>query len=165
MISIELRRPPPRRQPRRPNLTAHNARITVGKVLRTMLARRIGGNILIFMTKALLSSTLRRQVLPLGDPRWGVGQTFAATTTITLLQTRVPEHMRGRVMSLNTLPIMDVPPTGRFPRGRTNLVNWCSSRGVSERRASGSVCSRVSHAAINTFSVTWCVKEQSNHLG
>ena len=47
----------------------------------------------------------------------GLGQTFAATTTITLLQTRVPGHMRGRVMSLNTLLIMGVRPVGDFPAG------------------------------------------------
>jgi MFS family permease len=47
----------------------------------------------------------------------GVGQAFAGTTTITLLQTRVPEHMRGRVMSLNTLLIMGVRPLGDFPAG------------------------------------------------
>jgi predicted MFS family arabinose efflux permease len=33
---------------------------------------------------------------------FGIGQTLAGTTTITLFQTRVPEQMRGRVMSLNT---------------------------------------------------------------
>jgi predicted MFS family arabinose efflux permease len=33
---------------------------------------------------------------------FGIGQTVAGTTTITLLQTRVPEQIRGRVMSLNT---------------------------------------------------------------
>jgi predicted MFS family arabinose efflux permease len=47
----------------------------------------------------------------------GVGQIFAAATTITLLQTRVPEPMRGRVMSLNTLLIMGVRPLGDFPAG------------------------------------------------
>lgn len=47
----------------------------------------------------------------------GLGQTFSATTTITLLQTRVPEQMRGRVMSLNTLLIMGVRPLGDFPAG------------------------------------------------
>jgi MFS family permease len=47
----------------------------------------------------------------------GVSQTFAATTTITLLQTRVPEQMRGRVMSLNTLLLMGVRPLGDFPAG------------------------------------------------
>jgi predicted MFS family arabinose efflux permease len=47
----------------------------------------------------------------------GVGQTFTGTTTITLLQTRVPEQMRGRVMSLNTLLIMGVRPLGDFPAG------------------------------------------------
>jgi MFS family permease len=47
----------------------------------------------------------------------GVGQSFTATTTITLLQTRVPEQMRGRVMSLNTLLIMGIRPLGDFPAG------------------------------------------------
>ena len=48
---------------------------------------------------------------------FGIGQTLAGTTTITLLQTRVPEHMRGRVMSLNTLLIMGIRPLGDFPAG------------------------------------------------
>ena len=48
---------------------------------------------------------------------YGIGQTLAGTTTITLLQTRVPEQMRGRMMSLNTLIIMGVRPLGDFPAG------------------------------------------------
>ena len=48
---------------------------------------------------------------------FGIGQTLAGTSTITLLQTRVPEQMRGRVMSLNTLLIMGVRPLGDFPAG------------------------------------------------
>jgi MFS family permease len=48
---------------------------------------------------------------------FGIGQTVAGTTTITLMQTRVPEQMRGRVMSLNTLLIMGVRPLGDFPAG------------------------------------------------
>ena len=48
---------------------------------------------------------------------FGIGQTLAGTTTITLLQTRVPEQMRGRVMSLNTLLIMGIRPLGDFPAG------------------------------------------------
>jgi MFS family permease len=48
---------------------------------------------------------------------FGAGQTFAGTTTITLLQTRVAEQMRGRVMSLNTLLIMGVRPLGDWPAG------------------------------------------------
>ncbi len=48
---------------------------------------------------------------------FGIGQTLAGTTTITLLQTRVPEQMRGRVMSLNTLIIMGIRPLGDFPAG------------------------------------------------
>jgi MFS family permease len=45
----------------------------------------------------------------------GLFQTGVAATTITLLQTRVPPGMRGRVMSLNTLLIMGVRPLGDFP--------------------------------------------------
>ena len=48
---------------------------------------------------------------------FGVGQTLVGTTAITLLQTRVPEQMRGRVMSLNTLIIMGLRPLGDFPAG------------------------------------------------
>jgi MFS family permease len=47
----------------------------------------------------------------------GLAQTLVATTTITLLQMRVPEQMRGRVMSLNTLLIMGLRPLGDFPAG------------------------------------------------
>lgn len=47
----------------------------------------------------------------------GVGQTFAGTSTITLLQTRVHEQMRGRVMSVNTLLVMGIRPLGDFPAG------------------------------------------------
>ena len=47
----------------------------------------------------------------------GVGQTFSATTTIALLQTQVPDEMRGRVMSLNTLLLMGMRPLGDFPAG------------------------------------------------
>ena len=53
----------------------------------------------------------------------GIGQTFTATTTITLLQTRVPDHMRGRVMSLNTLLMMVHPSTRRFScRGFDSVI-------------------------------------------
>ena len=48
---------------------------------------------------------------------FGIGQTLAGTTTTTLLQTRVPEQMRGRVLSLNTLVIMGIRPLGDFPAG------------------------------------------------
>jgi predicted MFS family arabinose efflux permease len=48
---------------------------------------------------------------------FAAGQTLAGTTTVTLLQTRVPQQMRGRVMSLNTLLIMGVRPLGDFPAG------------------------------------------------
>jgi predicted MFS family arabinose efflux permease len=48
---------------------------------------------------------------------FGIGQTLAGTTTITLLQTRVSQQIRGRVMSLNTLLIMGIRPLGDFPAG------------------------------------------------
>ena len=48
---------------------------------------------------------------------FGVAQNGVGATTITLLQTRVPPQMRGRVMSLNTLFIMGVRPLGDFPAG------------------------------------------------
>ena len=48
----------------------------------------------------------------------GIGQSFAATTSITLLQSRVPEQMRGRVMSLSTLLVMGIRPLGISPLGR-----------------------------------------------
>lgn len=46
---------------------------------------------------------------------FGLAQNGVGATTITLLQLRVPPHMRGRVMSLNTLLIMGVRPLGDFP--------------------------------------------------
>ncbi len=48
---------------------------------------------------------------------FGIGLTFTAATTITLLQTRVAGPMRGRIMSLNTLIVMGVRPLGDFPAG------------------------------------------------
>jgi MFS family permease len=44
----------------------------------------------------------------------GVAQVGVSATTITLLQTRVPRAMSGRVMSLNTLLLMGVRPLGDF---------------------------------------------------
>ncbi|GCE16950.1 MFS transporter [Dictyobacter kobayashii] len=46
---------------------------------------------------------------------FGIAQNGVGATTITLLQTRVPPQMRGRVMSLNTLMIMGIRPLGDFP--------------------------------------------------
>src|SRR5581483_4477034 len=48
---------------------------------------------------------------------FGIAQNGVGATTMTLLQTRVPPQMRGRVMSLNTLLIMGVRPLGDFPAG------------------------------------------------
>jgi MFS family permease len=66
---------------------------------------------------ALLGFALSRSfawaVLALGFV--GLFQVGVSATTITLMQTRVPPQMRGRVMSLNTLLIMGVRPLGDFP--------------------------------------------------
>ncbi|HLI90444.1 MAG TPA: MFS transporter [Ktedonobacteraceae bacterium] len=48
---------------------------------------------------------------------FGMAQNGIGATTITLMQTRVPPQMRGRVMSLNTLLIMGLRPLGDFPAG------------------------------------------------
>ncbi|MDQ2714119.1 MAG: MFS transporter [Chloroflexota bacterium] len=48
---------------------------------------------------------------------FGSTQNAIATTVITLMQTRVPPQMRGRVMSLNSLMVMGVRPLGDFPAG------------------------------------------------
>lgn len=47
----------------------------------------------------------------------GAAQNAASATAITLMQTRVPAPMRGRIMSLNTLLVMGVRPLGDFPAG------------------------------------------------
>jgi len=47
----------------------------------------------------------------------GAAQNAAGATAITLMQTRVPAEMRGRIMSLNTLLVMGVRPLGDFPAG------------------------------------------------
>jgi MFS family permease len=46
---------------------------------------------------------------------FGISQNGVGATLITLTQLRVAPHMRGRVMSLNTLLIMGVRPLGDFP--------------------------------------------------
>jgi len=48
---------------------------------------------------------------------YGIGLALVGTTTVTMLQTRVPAQMRGRVVSLNTLIIMGIRPLGDFPAG------------------------------------------------
>jgi MFS family permease len=47
----------------------------------------------------------------------GAAQNAAGATAVTLMQTRVPAEMRGRIMSLNTLLVMGVRPLGDFPAG------------------------------------------------
>jgi predicted MFS family arabinose efflux permease len=56
----------------------------------------------------------------------GVLQNAAGSTTMTLLQTRVPPEMRGRAMSLNTLLMMCVRPLGDFPAGA--VMGWLGFR-------------------------------------
>ena len=56
----------------------------------------------------------------------GVTQNAAGSTTMTLLQTRVPAEMRGRAMSLNTLLMMCVRPLGDFPAGA--VIGWLGFR-------------------------------------
>jgi MFS family permease len=46
---------------------------------------------------------------------FGMSQNGVGATVITLAQLRVAPHMRGRVMSLNTLLVMGVRPLGDFP--------------------------------------------------
>ena len=47
----------------------------------------------------------------------GIAQSLLSATTITLMQSRVPPPMRGRVMSLNTMLLMGIRPLGDFPAG------------------------------------------------
>ena len=47
----------------------------------------------------------------------GGAQNAAGAIAITLMQTRVPAEMRGRIMSLNTLLVMGVRPLGDFSAG------------------------------------------------
>jgi len=57
---------------------------------------------------------------------FGAAQNAAGTTTITLLQMRVPPEMRGRAMSINTLLIMCLRPLGDFPAGA--VISWLGFR-------------------------------------
>ncbi|PYV79930.1 MAG: MFS transporter [Acidobacteria bacterium] len=100
----------------------------VGTIVGALMVASLGGNTrkgslywmgLLIWAGAVSSFALSRR-LPLSMAALlavGLGQTLVATTTITLLQTRVPEQMRGRVMSLNTLLIMGIRPLGDFPAG------------------------------------------------
>jgi len=47
----------------------------------------------------------------------GAAQNATGATAVTLMQTRVPPEMRGRIMSLNTLLVMGFRPLGDFPAG------------------------------------------------
>ena len=47
----------------------------------------------------------------------GAAQNAAGATAVTLMQTRVPPQMRGRIMSVNTLLVMGIRPLGDFPAG------------------------------------------------
>jgi hypothetical protein len=62
-----------------------------------------------------VSRSLELSILGLGV--YAMAQNGVAATTITLLQTRVPAQMHGRVMGLNTFLIMGIRPLGDFPAG------------------------------------------------
>jgi predicted MFS family arabinose efflux permease len=47
----------------------------------------------------------------------GGAQNAAGATAVTLMQTRVPPQMRGRIMGLNTLLVMGFRPLGDLPAG------------------------------------------------
>jgi len=47
----------------------------------------------------------------------GAAQSAISVVAVSLLQHRTGEHMRGRMMSLNTLTIMGIRPLGDFPAG------------------------------------------------
>jgi predicted MFS family arabinose efflux permease len=83
----------------------HKGRLVFGSILLWAVALAVFGS----------SESLRVSVPALFI--LGAAQNAAGTTTITLLQTRVPPEMRGRAMSLNTLLIMCVRPLGDFPAG------------------------------------------------
>jgi MFS family permease len=102
--------------------------IGAGTVLSALIVASLGdmrskgrlvfGSILLWMAALAafgLSGSLRVAIPSLF--LLGAAQNAAGTTTITLLQTRVPADMRGRAMSLNTLLIMCVRPLGDFPAG------------------------------------------------
>ena len=82
---------------------AHKARIVLASAILWTLA--LAG----FAASRVYVASVVALVL-LGMFQIGVG-----STTITLLQTRVPPAMRGRVMSLNSLLMMGVRPLGDFP--------------------------------------------------
>ncbi|HCI82664.1 MAG TPA: hypothetical protein DHW02_23565 [Ktedonobacter sp.] len=67
------------------------------------------GSLMLFAFSTLLLLSIIALVF------FGIAQNGVGATTITLMQTRVPPQMRGRVMSLNTLFIMGVRPLGDFP--------------------------------------------------
>ena len=83
----------------------YKTRLVFGSILLWMMALLVFG-----LSGSLLVSVSALFVL-------GAAQNAAESTTITLLQTRVPPEMRGRAMGLNTLLIMCVRPLGDFPAG------------------------------------------------
>ncbi len=81
---------------------AHKARIVLGSACLWALA------LAAFAASRSFAPSLAALLLV------GVFQVGVSATTITLLQTRVPREMSGRVMSLNTLLVMGVRPLGDF---------------------------------------------------
>lgn len=79
-----------------------------------------------FFLGALALASAVLAVMPLAHPLWlaapllilfGAAQSAAGAITVSLLQSRVPASLRGRVMSLNTLIVMGLRPLGDFPAG------------------------------------------------
>jgi len=82
---------------------AHKARIVLASAILWTLA--LAG---FALSRAYVVAVLALVLL-------GMFQIGVGSTTITLLQMRVPAAMRGRVMSLNSLLMMGVRPLGDFP--------------------------------------------------
>jgi MFS family permease len=100
----------------------------IGTVVGALFLAALGSNALLGITylSGMFLWVASLTVFALGTWFWfamatllayGIGQSLVGTTTITMLQTRVPAEMRGRVMSLNTLIIMGIRPLGDFPAG------------------------------------------------
>lgn len=107
----------------------------VGTILGALLTASLGkgarkgplalGGVLLWSV-ALVAFAFTRS-LPLACALLLIGnaaQNVAGASVITLMQTRVPPRMRGRVMSLNTLLIMGFRPLGDFPASALIDVPW-----------------------------------------
>jgi hypothetical protein len=68
----------------------------------------------------------------------GGAMSAVSVTAVSLLQHRTGEHMRGRMMSLNTLTIMGVRPLGDFPAGL--LLSFVGISGTTAIVAAAVLC-------------------------